>query len=330
MARDRLAALRAQRQVDAGQGAIEMQGVHTPTSQPSLPVNGPSSQGSQDVSSMPAFYAEVTSIQEGVTQFDQNVTAIADLHARSLNALSEQDSEANASRIEELTQSTRALSNGLAKRIKALQTPVRGSSKQDAQIRKNRITLVHGKFVETLQRYQNVEQQFRQRYKDRVERQFKIVKPDATPQEVSDVVNDTQGGGSEIFLKAISSSNRYGESRQAQREVQERHQDIQRIETTLADLAQLFNDMAILVDQQGEAIDDIETKAGGVEDDTKKGIDQVDIAIKHARSARRKRWICFWITIIVILAAVGIGVGVYFSQHPPGSSSSSSGNSTSG
>lgn len=56
----------------------------------------------------------------------------------------------------------------------------------------------------------------------------------------------------------------------------------------------------------------------------KNRVAEVDVAIKHARAARRKRWICFFITIIVILAAVGIGVGVYFSQHPPGKSSSSS------
>lgn len=41
-------------------------------------------------------------------------------------------------------------------------------------------------------------------------------------------------------------SNRYGESRAAYREVQERHQDIQRIEQTIAELAQLFNDVCRL------------------------------------------------------------------------------------
>lgn len=38
-------------------------------------------------------------------------------------------------------------------------------------------------------------------------------------------------------------SNRYGESRAAYREVQERHEDIKRIEKTLGELAQLFNDV---------------------------------------------------------------------------------------
>ena len=39
------------------------------------------------------------------------------------------------------------------------------------------------------------------------------------------------------------SSNRYGESRAAYREVQERHADIKRIEKTLTELAQLVNDV---------------------------------------------------------------------------------------
>ena len=38
-------------------------------------------------------------------------------------------------------------------------------------------------------------------------------------------------------------SNRYGEARSAYREVQERHEDIKRIERTIAELAQLFNDV---------------------------------------------------------------------------------------
>lgn len=41
------------------------------------------------------------------------------------------------------------------------------------------------------------------------------------------------------------SSNRYGESRAAYREVQERHEDIKRIEKTITELAQLFNDVSL-------------------------------------------------------------------------------------
>lgn len=47
------------------------------------------------------------------------------------------------------------------------------------------------------------------------------------------------------FCVQLMNSNRYGESRAAYREVQERHEDIKRIEQTLAELAQLFNDVSV-------------------------------------------------------------------------------------
>lgn len=87
----------------------------------------------------------------------------------------------------------------------------------------------------------------------------------------------------------LTSSTRYGESRAAYNEVQERHQDIRRIEQTLGELAQLFNDvsyndymhdgpkgtvlfqMATLLDEQEEKIGAIETQAAGVAHDTEGG-----------------------------------------------------------
>ncbi|KAG2367528.1 t-SNARE [Suillus spraguei] len=307
MGRDRLAALRAQRQnatPDLGQGDYEMQ------ARPSPSGNGTGID--------PAFYAEATAIQDSIQDFDDNVTRVAEFHSRSLNALDDAAIQANAAQLERLTDETRQLSNSLANRIRALEKP--GGAGPDAQIRKNRIDVVRTKFMATLQRYQDVERQYRQQYRQRVERQFKIVKPDATPDEVAAVVNDDQGGGNQVFAQALTSSTRYADTRAAYREVQERHQDIRRIEQTLGELAQLFNDMATLLSEQEEKIDAIETAAAGVAHDTEGGQKHTETAVKHARSARRKRWICFWLTIIIILAAVGIGVGVYFGQHPVKSS----------
>jgi len=140
-----------------------------------------------------------------------------------------------------------------------------------------------------------------------MERQFKIVKPDATPEEVRAVVDDSQGG--QIFSQALMNSNRYGESRAAYREVQERHEDIKRIERTIAELAQLFNDMSILVEQQDETINIIEAQVSEVEKDVETGLGYTEKAVTSARSARKKRWICF-IIFLIILAIVGAVVAV--------------------
>jgi len=193
---------------------------------------------------MSAFYTEISSIQDSLRTFNDNVSRIGDLHSRSLNNMDDAAAQRNAAQLDELVADTSALSATLKRRIKALEK--QGGSGRDGQIRKQQTALVKSKFVEAIQGYQTVEQQYRQKYKQRMERQFKIVKPDATPEEVKAVVNDDQGG--QIFSQALLNSNRYGESRAAYREVQERHEDIKRIESTLSELAQLFNDMSVLVE----------------------------------------------------------------------------------
>lgn len=55
--------------------------------------------------------------------------------------------------------------------------------------------------MEAIQNYQTVEQQYRQRYKQRLERQYKIVKPDASPEEIRAVVEDD--GGGQVFSQAV-------------------------------------------------------------------------------------------------------------------------------
>ena len=90
---------------------------------------------------------------------------------------------------------------------------------------------------------------------------FPVVKPDATAEEVAAVVDNTDGAGGQIFSKAVrsafhvqlshlpishlqlSTSTAYGQSRTAYKEVQDRHEDIKKIERTIEELAQLFNDV---------------------------------------------------------------------------------------
>ncbi|KAF5365788.1 hypothetical protein D9758_003245 [Tetrapyrgos nigripes] len=242
--------------------------------------------------------------------FNDNVSRIGDLHSRSLNNTDDAAAERNQAQLQELVEDTSALSATLKRRIKALER--QGGSGRDGQIRKQQTALVKAKFVEAIQNYQSVEQQYRTRYKQRMERQFKIVKPDATPEEVKAVVNNESGG--QIFSQALLNSDRYGQSRQAYREVQERHEDIKRIEKTLGELAQLFNDMSVLVEQQDETIQNIETTAATVEKDTEAGLGYTEKAVESARSARKKRWICFFICLIILII-VGVVVGVVVSRN---------------
>jgi len=308
---DRLAALRAQQQGGNGSSQrannpyaqfddrnYEMGDVRSTTN-----LTAGLSGGAQD--SMADFYDEISSIQTSLKQFNDNISRISELHSRSINTTDETVGQRNAAELEDLVADTSALSNTLKRRIKALER--QGSSDRSGQIKRQQTGLVKSKFVEAIQNYQTVEQQHRQKYKQRLERQYKIVKPDATPDEIRAVVEDDNGG--QVFSQALMSSNRYGESKAAYREVQERHKDIQKIERTLAELAQLFNDMSILVEQQDETINVIEDTTTHVEKDAEAGLGHTTKAVVSARGARKKRWICFGL-LVLLLVIIAIVVAV--------------------
>ncbi|KAG6850591.1 hypothetical protein H0H93_011259 [Arthromyces matolae] len=217
----------------------------------------------------------VSSIQEGIERLNANVHQISTLHGRIMNTIDSGQSHDNA-QLDQLAAETRTLINSLKDRIKTLERAPLGA---DTQMRRNRLTFVRSKFLEALQNYQRVEQEYRVKSRQRVERQLKIVKSDATPEEVAAAV---EGGGQQIFAQALTTSSRYAEGRMAYREVQERQTEIKKMEETLAELAQLFIDMGTLVEQQEETIVAVEQTAMKVEEDTGKATEQTWKAVLSA------------------------------------------------
>jgi len=89
--------------------------------------------------------------------------------------------------------------------------------------------------------------------------------------------------------------------------------------------------MDALVTQQEDLVNTIEASAAQVAGDTEAGyvgyrqyhmlflirnsrLAQTEKAVKYAMSARRKRWICFFI-FLIILAIIGVAVGVTVSNN---------------
>ena len=96
------------------------------------------------------------------------------------------------------------------------------------------------------------------------------------------------------------SSSRHGEARSALREVQSRHEDIKRIERTITELAQLFNEMSIMIEVQETKIDHIEVKAQETEVQMEQGLRETERAVVSARAARKKKWYCLGLSLLII------------------------------
>lgn len=304
MARDRLAAYRAQQQV-SGDGA------QSPalTSENHELRNINANANATSPNGMDSFYSELQILKDNLATYREYVTRISELHSRSMGNTDAGSIERDKSQLNDLTNTSRSLSNDIKKKIETLQRDRRPGT--EGEIRSEQVALISRKFLEAIQNHQQIEQQYRTKFKQRVERQFKIVKPDATPEEIKVVVDE--GGGEQIFTQALQSTTRYGAARMAYQEVQERQAEIQKIEYTLSELAQLFNEMSLLVEKEDEVIGGIEREAADTAVHAEQGLKHTEKAVKSARSARRKRWICFFLTLLILAilgVALGVGLGV--------------------
>lgn len=267
---------------------------------------------------MSAFWAEVTAVQDMLKEYNDNISHVSNLQQRSLNNIDDQQA---SQELDQIAATNRKLSNQLKQRIKALQA--QGGDSRDGQTRRQQAALLKEKFQAALQNYQQVEQRQRNASKNQMERQYRIVKPNASPEEVRAIVDDS---GGQIFQQALLNSDQFGRSRAAYREVQERHNDIVKITETMAELQQLMNDMAMMVEEQGETIQNVEQTTAVAEKDVETGYKHTETAKKSAISARKKRWICLCISIVIILIIV-IGVVAWlYTSGPlrPGSNNSNS------
>src|SRR5579862_5416833 len=95
-------------------------------------------------------------------------------------------------------------------------------------------------------------------------------------------------------------STRQGEARSALREVQSRHQDIQKIERTITELADLFREMSVMIEVQEPIINQVEEQAMQTTQHVNKGNEETQGAIVLARKTRRKKWWCLGIIVLII------------------------------
>ena len=91
--------------------------------------------------------------------------------------------------------------------------------------------------------------------------------------------------------------------------VRARHNDIQKIEKTLIELGQLFQDLAEAVVLQDAPIQQTEQQAEVARTQLEDGNRQLDTGIRSATRARKLRKWCF-IIIILIICIIALVVGL--------------------
>ncbi|KAI7991480.1 Syntaxin-124 [Camellia lanceoleosa] len=137
-------------------------------------------------------------------------------------------------------------------------------------------------------------------YKETVERRYYTVTGEKADESTIDRLIAT--GESEMFLqKAIKEQGR-GRVMETTMEIQERHEGVKEMERNLKELHQVFLDMAVLVETQGEQLDDIENQVNRASSFVRVGAQELGVARRHQKNTRK--WTCIGIIILLVVILV--------------------------
>ncbi|XP_044948510.1 syntaxin-132-like [Hordeum vulgare subsp. vulgare] len=148
--------------------------------------------------------------------------------------------------------------------------------------------------------FQTLREAIQMEYREVVERRVFTVTGERADEETIDKLIET-GDSEQIFERAIQEQGR-GRVLDTLQEIQERHDTVKEIETKLLELQQIFLDLSVLVETQGEILDNIEEQVTGAVHHVQTGTNLLQKARVLQKNSRK--WTCIAIIILLIIVLV--------------------------
>ncbi|XAR64789.1 hypothetical protein NMG60_11008625 [Bertholletia excelsa] len=168
---------------------------------------------------------------------------------------------------------------------------------------RTRTSVVNGlrkKLQDSMNSFNALRQQIAAEYRETVQRRYYTVTGENPDESTVDRLIST--GESETFLqKAIQQQGR-GKIMDTIVEIQERHEGVKDMERNLKELHQVFLDMAVLVEAQGQQLDDIESQVNRANSFVRDGANHLQVARKHQKNTRK--WTCYAIILLLVIILI--------------------------
>lgn len=260
---------------------------------------------------MDEFFSEIEETRLNIDKISEHVEEAKKLYSIILSAPIPEPKTKDD--LEQLTTEIKKRANNVRNKLKSMERHIEedissaGISSADLRIRKSQHSVLSRKFVEVMTKYNEAQVDFRERSKGRIQRQLEITGKKTTDEELEEML---ESGNPAIFTSGIIDSQI---SKQALSEIEGRHKDIVRLESSIKELHDMFMDIAMLVENQGEMLDNIELNVLHTVDHVEKARDETKRAVKYQGQARKKLIIIIVIVVglLAILALViGLSVGL--------------------
>ncbi|XP_054890794.1 syntaxin 3b isoform X5 [Poeciliopsis prolifica] len=252
---------------------------------------------------MDEFFSQIEDIRNSIDKIDENVVEVKKLYSVILSApTSDQKTQDD---LESITNDIKKMANNARNKLKTIERNLESEQQErvsaDMRIRKSQHAVLSRKFVEVMTKYNEAQVDFRERSKGRIQRQLEITGQAKTDDELEEML---ESGNAAVFTAGIVDS---GISKQALSEIECRHKDIVRLESSIKELHDMFVDIAMLVESQGEIVDNIEQNVSQSENYIIKAKDEIGRAGRYQTKARKKMifiGVCCAVVVVVILIII--------------------------
>ncbi|XP_061057783.1 syntaxin-3 isoform X1 [Eubalaena glacialis] len=233
---------------------------------------------------MDEFFSEIEETRFNIDKISEHVEEAKKLYSIILSAPIPEPKTKDD--LEQLTTEIKKRANNVRNKLKSMERHIEEDevrSSADLRIRKSQHSVLSRKFVEVMTKYNEAQVDFRERSKGRIQRQLEITGRKTTDEELEEML---ESGNPAIFTSGIIDSQI---SKQALSEIEGRHKDIVRLESSIKELHDMFMDIAVLVENQGEMLDNIELNVMHTVDHVEKAREETKRAVKYQGQARKDR-----------------------------------------
>lgn len=248
---------------------------------------------------MEDFFAEVEDIRSNILRMQENVEEVKKTHSAILSA--PQSDEKVKQHLEDMMADIKKSANRVRAKLKQMESGIEqleqvNMMSAEFRIRKTQHSMLSQKFVEVMTDYNKTQTDYRERCKARIQRQLEITGRSTTTEEVEEML---ESGNPAIFTQGIMTDTQ--QAKQTLADIEARHADIIKLENSIRELHDMFMDMAMLVESQGEMIDRIEFHVSGALEYVEEAVKDTKKAMEYQRKARRKQ-ICIALCLFIFLA----------------------------
>ncbi|XP_023663101.1 syntaxin-1A-like isoform X4 [Paramormyrops kingsleyae] len=253
---------------------------------------------------MDEFFEQVEEIRGFIETLSEKVEEVKRTHSAIL--ASPNPDEKTKAELEELMTDIKKLANKVRSKLKSIEQTIEqqeaGTRTADLRIRKTQHSTLSRKFVEVMSEYNATQSDYRERCKGRIQRQLEITGRNTTNEELESMLESDNPA---IFTSGIIMDSSITE--QAMSEIETRHTEIIKLENSIRELHDMFVDMAMLVESQGELVDNIEKNVLSTEEYVEKAKEDTKKAVKYQSKARRKMILigaCLAVTLTLLIALI--------------------------